>query len=139
MVLSLTAPNHDFKRCANEIKMDSLPLFIAFWIPFLIPAAPVMGLCWFFGRRRVQWFKWEYSLLVVPYLVWLPLLMIDGGKSLRNATEEPFYLGCGVALACVIRVLVGRESNQKVVALVLFVAVCLLAVGLWAFVPTMPE
>jgi len=111
-----------------------------FWLPFLLTAGPVSAACWFFGRNRVRWFKWEYSILITPYVVWLLFVTIAGdGKSLANAFAEPFYLGCGAALASIIRVAVGKKLNQKATASVLFAAVCILAVMLWAFVSPMPE
>ena len=120
--------------------MSCCPFFFALWLAFLIPAAPSAAACWFFGRRRVTWLKWEYTLLLVPYLIWLLLVMIqDKGKSLSNVAAEPFYLGCGVALACVVRVVIGRKWKEETLAAWLFAACCLSAIALWAFMPTLPE
>ena len=120
--------------------MSRLPYLFAFWLLFLIPAAPVAAACWFFGRARVTWFKWEYALLIAPYLVWILLVAIeDTGKSLSNAVGEPFFLGCSVALACLVRVVVGKREKEKVLAGGLFAACCLAAIALWALTPSLPE
>lgn len=120
--------------------MGGLAFGAFFWLPFLLPAAPVAAACWTLGRRRVAWRRWEYTLLVVPFLAWLgAMLADDSGKSLSNAVAEPFWLGCGVAAACVLRVIAGRRLDERVVALSLHAACCALAVGLWALVPTLPE
>ena len=120
--------------------MSCLPFVMVLWLAFLIPAAPLAAACWFFGRPRVTRFKWESALLVVPFLIWLLLVMIEKkGKSSLNAAGEPFLLGCGVALVCVARVVVGKKWKERTLALSLFGACCLLAIGLWAFMPTLPE
>lgn len=120
--------------------MSGTPFLFLFWLSFLVPAGPALAGCWFFGRRRVTWEKWETAILLAPYLVWLILVIIDcKGKSLSNVIVEPFCLGCGVALACITRVAVGRKLNEETVAIALFVASCVLAIALWAFVPALPE
>lgn len=127
-------------HCAKDVEMSCVPFFFAFWLPFLVPAVPVAAICWFFGRRRVTWFKWEYTIIIVPYLIWVLFIMIeDKGKSLSNAVAEPFYLGCGVALACVARVVIGKKWKERTLAVSLFAAICLLGVALWGMTPTLPE
>lgn len=120
--------------------MSYISYLFVFWLPFLIPTVPAVAACWFFGRRRVTWHRWELAILVVPYLLWWVLVLVEcKGKSLSNAAAEPFYLGCGVTLACVARVAVGKKWKESTVATVLFTGCCLLAIAVWAFVPTMPE
>jgi len=126
----------------NELLL--LPLFVVgMWLAFFLPGGLLAGLCLLLGRRRVQWFKWEYALLVVPYLVWLltffGICAIGGGdgKHINNALGEPLLLGFGVALACIMRVLEGNRFNQKATATALFSVACLLAVVIACFVPNM--
>ena len=115
-------------------------MFLLLWLAFLVPALPVGAACRFFGRRRTTWFQWEYTLLVAPFAIWSLLIMISAkGKSLSNAVAEPFFLGCGVALICIARVVIGKILNEKTLAISLFTFVCLLAIALWKLTPMLPE
>jgi hypothetical protein len=106
---------------------------------YLMPFLPLAGAVWFLGRKRVQWNHWDFALALLPFAVWATLMVVDGcGKSLANVVEA-FWLGCATPLAPIIRVTVGRHANQKIIAIGLCVAACLTAIGLWAFVPGLPE
>ncbi len=120
--------------------MSSIPFLIILWLVFLIPAGSITAICRFLGRHRVTWQKWELAILLAPYGVWMILTMLSStGKSLSNAIVEPFCLGSGVALACIARVVAGRKWNEDMLAISLFVACCVLAVALWAFMSAIPE
>ena len=109
------------------------------WLLYLVPFLLVGGPVWFFGRRRVRWNHWDFAIVLLPFAVWAVAIMVNGaGKSLANLVEA-LYLGCAAPLAPIIRVVVGERGNQKLVAFVLLLGVCLVAIGLWAFVPGLPE
>lgn len=113
--------------------MAILPLYL---VPLLLVAGPV----WFFGRRRVQWNRWDFAVLLLPSAVWAVSMMVnDSGKSLSNLAFEVPVLGCTAALVPIVRVVVGRHVNQKALAIGLLLGVCLVAIGLWALVPGLPE
>jgi hypothetical protein len=119
--------------------MEAVWLSLVVWWLYLMPLLPVAALIWFFGRRRVQWCRWDFAVVLVPYIVWIVAMMFDdAGKSLSNLVEA-FYLGCSASLAPIIRVIVGQRANQKWLAIGLLIGICLVAVGLWAFVPGLPE
>ena len=106
---------------------------------YLVPLLLVAGPVWFFGRKRVRWNRWDFAIVLLPLAVWSVATMVnDTGKSLSNFVEA-LWLGCVVPLAPIIRVVVGERGNQKLVALGLLVGVCLVAMGLWAFMPGLPE
>lgn len=110
-----------------------------FWPMFLIPSVPVCLLVWFFGRKRVQWNGLDFLILVVPYLAWmLSAAVIDRPKSMSNIVEL-LYLGLAAALVPIIRLVVPKAWNGKVVAMVLLIAICVVAVGLYLFLPCLPE
>jgi hypothetical protein len=115
-----------------EFLLAISPLYL---VPLLLVAGPV----WFFGRRRVQWDRWDFAIVLLPLAVWVAAMTVnDTGKSLSNLVEA-MYLGCMASLAPTVRVVVGRRINQKLLAIGLLVGVCLVAIGLWAFVPGLPE
>lgn len=106
---------------------------------YLVPLLPVAGAVWFFGRRRVEWNHWDFAIVLLPFAVWAAAMIANSsGKSLSNLGEA-VWLGCLAPLAPIIRVAVGRRVNQRFLALGLLVGVCLVAIGLWAFVPGLPE
>jgi hypothetical protein len=115
-----------------EFFLAVLPLYL---VPLLLLGCPV----WYFGRKRVQWNHWDFAVGVLPLVVWTAAMMVNGtGKSLSNLVEIA-YLGCAVAIALNVRLLAGSRVNQRLLAAGLLIAVCLMAVALWAFVPALPE
>lgn len=118
--------------------METIPTVFVIWGFYLTPFLPIAAAVWFFGRRRVQWNRWDFALVVLPFAVWMALMMVNSsGKSISNLAEA-FWLGCAAPLAPIIRVSVGQKTNQKVLAIGMLVVVCLAAVGLWALVPGLP-
>ncbi len=103
-------------------------------------AIAICGLVWFWGKRRVQWTWIDYSSPIFPAMLWIILIYInDFGKSLTNAAVEEFLLGCSVIAAPVIRLIIGKNINQKLLAIILLIILCFIAVGLWVFMPPLPE
>jgi hypothetical protein len=119
--------------------LEAIEIVIATWGLYLVPFLLVGGPVWFFGRRRVQWNRWDFALVLLPFAVWIALMMANhAGKSFANLGEA-FCLGCVAPLAPIIRVAVGDRANHELLALALLVGVCLVATGLWAFVPGTPQ
>jgi Na+/proline symporter len=87
----------------------------------------------------VHWNRWDFALALLPFAVWILLMITNGtGKSLANLAEA-MYLGCMAPLAPIVRVAVGDKANQRLMALGLLVGMCLVAISVWAFVPGLPE
>lgn len=115
-----------------EFLLAVSPLYL---VPFLLVGGPT----WFFGRWRVQWNCWDFAIVLLPLAVWVVAMIInDTGKSLSNLAEA-LYLGFVASLVPIVRVAIGDRMNQKLLALGLLVGTCLVAIGLWAFVPALPE
>jgi len=110
-----------------------------FWPLFLIPCLPICLLVWFLGRKRVEWNGLDFVILVVPYLTWmLSAAVIDRPKSMSNVVEL-LCLGLAAALAPIIRLALPKTWNGKAVAAVLLLAACAVALGIYLFVPCLPE
>ena len=119
--------------------METVEIVLVTWGLYLMPFLPVTGVAWFFGRKRLQWNRWDFALFVLPFAVWAAAMMVDGtGKSLANLGEA-FWLGGAAALAPIARVVAGQKVKQNLLAMGLLIGVCLVAIGLWAFVPGLPE
>jgi len=67
------------------------------------------------------------------------MVIHDLGKTLANLVVEAVSIGCIAALAPGARILIRERWNQTKIAVVLLIVVCVLATGLWAFVPPIPE
>lgn len=112
----------------------------ALWVMFVLPAIIICGPVWFFGKHRVSWTLLDYSGLIVPFILWAILISInDFDKSLSNGVVEPFFLGCSIAITPIIRLVFGKRFNKWLVAGISLVGLCLVALGLWLFVPGLPE
>ena len=115
-------------------------LFLAVWFLHLIPIGLIGGPCWYLGRNRVQWSLWDYSIIFVPFVVWATLMfMHDPNKTLANLSSEGILIGLVASFAPLLRIIIRDRLNQNGLAIGLLVCLCLFAIGLWAFVPALPE
>jgi hypothetical protein len=133
-----------FKRRAVAIALAvaavAAILALPFWLVFLIPSLPVCLAVWFLGRKRVQWNKLDFLVLLAPYLAWMALGFVPNiPKSLSNAAVELFCLGLAVDLAPVIRLILPKGWNGKIIAATLLTLACAVAVGIYFTVPCLPE
>ncbi len=105
----------------NYADFDAILALPSFWIPFLIPSLPVCLAVWFLGRKRVQWNKLDFLILLVPYLAWMTLeIVADLPKSLANVVEL-FYVGLAVDLGPIIRLVLPAKWNGRIVAATLLI------------------
>jgi hypothetical protein len=109
-------------------------------IVFSVLALAICGLVWFLGKHRVQWTWIDYSSPILPVMLWIILIGIkDPGKSLANVAIDLFWLGGSVIVAPIIRLIIGKNINQKLLAIILLIILCFIAVGFWMFMPCLPE
>jgi hypothetical protein len=81
-------------------------------VPSLLVSLPI----WIRGRRRTSWFWSDYATAVVPFVVWAALFLHNGSdKSLANVAEG-LWLGCVVPVAAVVRVLIGKRGNERLLS-----------------------
>jgi hypothetical protein len=119
--------------------IEFIELIFVIWGLFLLPALPVCGAVWMMGRKRVTWNLFDFSLLIVPYAVWLDLLCVNlRQKSMANIGEA-FYVGAVVALAPLIRLVLPKKWGERVVAATLLIAACVMAAAIYIAVPCLPE
>lgn len=110
-------------------------------IIFLSVAVVTSALCWYAGRRRVQWSGFEYLIPVIPYVTWTisaSLVRPLEAKSLSNLVEVPI-LGLIVAALVVGRVVLGGRISQRTAALVHLTAAVLSGPICWIFFPGLKE
>ena len=100
-------------------------LFVALWSIYLFPAALSSFPFWLLGARRAKWTRLDYSVLLFPFLVWVAVLFANYPEH-RNFLNT-FWIGCGVPVVAMIRVIVGQRVNRYRLAGVL--------ITLYSFVP----
>jgi len=100
----------------------------------LIYASPVL----FFGRHRAHWERRDLFGLVVPFLVWLSLMLTPWarGKTFGNALAEGLWLSVALVIAACVRVWMSNIRERRCYFWPLLCAVCL--VGAIAFMVTSP-
>ena len=101
---------------------------------YLGPAVPLSLPSWYFGRRRARFRWWELSAFVVPLAVWLILFSVSTKKTLGNLIEA-MILGISVPLAVLIRVVIGTAVPTPVIAALLLILLCSVAVLLGTMYP----
>ncbi len=102
----------------------------------MVLTAPIV----FLSYRRVAWQKWELLAFVLPFGIW-SVLMFSGlstGKSMSNLLE-PFCLPPAIAVAALVRAILGNQVSERICAVVLITALCLIAVAVFFIVPPLPE
>jgi len=118
-------------------------VFLIFLI-WLAHAAIGMGLSapiLFLGRRRIGWARWERLAVVIPFCVWL-LLMLSrlstGRKSLANL-GEPLCISLAMPVLALVRVALATKISERVYACSFIAALSVLAAAVFFMVPFLPE
>lgn len=100
-------------------------------------SAPIL----FFGRKRVGWARWEMLALVVPFCVWVLLMLSPlstGRKSLANL-GEPVYISFAMPVLALLRVALGKRLTERAYAASFITALCVVAAAVFFMVPFKPE
>ncbi len=110
--------------------------FLGFTLFWSLHLALTVGAwaAWYFGRRRVRWYRWEYTIVIVPYWLLVYLLVIVDMKGNVNLILEPLILAPLISLLPVIRILLYRRQSIRI-ALVCYYAGLIFALALWLFFP----
>jgi hypothetical protein len=103
----------------------------------VVLAAPIL----YFGRQRAGWAKWELLALVIPFGVWVGLMLSplsDGRKSLANL-GEPIYISFALPVLALLRVALGRRLSERTYAAGIITVLCIIAAAVFFMVPFKPE
>ena len=113
---------------------ESIILILVALFFYLLPAVPLSLPAWYFGRRRTRFMWWELSVFIMPLAIWLLLFLVSTKKSLGNLVEA-LILGLSVPLAALVRVVVGKTVPSRVMAGLLLILLCGVAVLLGTMYP----
>jgi hypothetical protein len=100
-------------------------------------SAPIL----FFGRKRADVALWEFLALIIPFLVWMALMLsplATGRKSLANL-GEPIYISFAMPVLALIRVAIGRKISERVCAVSFISVLSIVAAAVFFLVPFLPE
>lgn len=114
---------------------------IIFWYPlFAVPAIVGSGLVYLFLKKHIVLTKYHFLSLLLPWLIWVGLVITDGtDKSLLNLFEA-ILLGFLVALLFLTEALASANKfNRSYFPQLNLGLSCLMAALLWASVSGLPE
>lgn len=112
-------------------------LLLIYALPLVVICVPVG-----FWSRSVRWRWWEFLLLIVPFAVWIGLVLLFDGKNktLSSAVIEPLLAGCAACLPVIGRAVGPRVGLSRDVLYWLGMSgACLLVLATYVFVPALPE
>ena len=121
--------------------MEAVNTLVLIWAMQAVVGAALAAPILFFGRKRVGWANWELLALVVPYCVWVVLMLsplATGRKSLANL-GEPICISFAMPMLALVRVAVGRRLPEAVCGLGFVTALCAVAAAVFFIVPFKPE
>lgn len=122
--------------------MGMLPFILLAWLIHAVVAGVLALPLVYLARNRVRWRRWESLAFVVPFGVWMLLMLSElssGRKTLSNLMVEPGVLGACVALGAVVRIAASSRTSDRVASVLSLAVPCLLAAGVFLIVPALPE
>jgi hypothetical protein len=111
------------------------------WVMHFLVAAVLSAPIIFLGRKRVRWSCWDLLAFVLPFGVWLGLMFSSaagGRKSMANFVE-PIYFSFAIPIAASLRVMLGTGIWERACSISLVALLCLTAVGVFWWTPSLPE
>jgi hypothetical protein len=121
--------------------METLGTIILIWSAHAVIGSALASPILFFGRKRIGWANWELLALILPFCVWVVLMLSPlstGRKSLANL-GEPVYISFAMPVLALLRVAVGRRLSETVYAASFITVLCVIAATVFFMVPSKPE
>lgn len=122
--------------------MSFISFILIAWMVHLIVVAVLVSPIVFLSRKRVQWHSWELLAVVVPFSVWMGLMVSDlssGIKSLSNLVVEPGILGLTLALGALARVAMSDRLSDRTASRMTLLILCFGAAAVYWSVPGLRE
>jgi hypothetical protein len=116
-------------------------LIFLIWLAHAVIGAALSGPILFIGRKRVGWASWEMLALIIPFCVWVVLMLSPlstGRKSLANL-GEPVCISFAMPVLALARVALGRRISERVYAASFLAILCVVAAAVFLMVPPIPE
>src|SRR5512133_1054791 len=111
------------------------------WVAHVAIAAVLTAPLVAIGRNRVHWQPWEVLAFLLPFALWLVLMLTPlatGRKSVSNLIE-PLCFSLSIPLAALLRTVIGTRFSERGLAGCLLALVCLGAITSFFIVPCLPD
>jgi hypothetical protein len=121
--------------------MEAVETLFLIWSAHAVIGAALAAPILFLGRKRVACANWELLVLVIPFCVWVVLMLsplASGRKSLANL-GEPVYVSFAMPVLALLRIVIGRRLSETACATSLIAALCVVAAVIFFMVPFKPE
>lgn len=89
----------------------------------------------YFGRNKANWFKWELSAVILPYMLWGICFAIPIDKDPNFAPIEPWIITLGIIVWAIIRIIFGRRSHILLSPKSLLFYLCILSIIVYFWIP----
>ena len=119
--------------------MDTPELLARLWAAHAALALVIVAPLVWLTRRRVQWHWWEFLALLLPFTIWWALMSTTlRPKSIANLGECG-YISVGIVAAAVVRAILGKHGDRRLVPIMLLLGVVAASIGTYFFTPPWPE
>ncbi len=111
------------------------------WAMHAVVGAALCAPILYLGRKRVSWANWQWLGLILPFCVWVALMLSPlstGRKSLANI-GEPIFISFSMPVAALVRVALAGAVSERACAAGIISALCLVAAAVFFVVPFKPE
>lgn len=120
--------------------MGMIPFFVFAWLFHVGVSAVIVSPVVLLTRKRVHWHAWELLALVLPFSLWMTLMIRnDSAKTLSNLVVEPCILSVVLAVGALARAALSRSLSERSAIVGIVAGVCLIAAGIYFAVPALPE
>jgi hypothetical protein len=121
--------------------MEAAEILFKIWMVQAAVGAALTAPVLFFGRKRAGFALWELLALIIPFLVWMILMLsplATGRKSLANL-GEPIYISFAMPVLALVRVAIGTKISERVCAVSFISFLSIVAAAVFLLVPFLPE
>ncbi|HEY5911121.1 MAG TPA: hypothetical protein VJA21_11010 [Verrucomicrobiae bacterium] len=119
-----------------EQYMGVLGTLLLLWSTHAVIAAAMAAPVLFLGRKRIDWANWELLALIIPFCVWVVLMLspLSIGRKPTNLVE-PLFVSFAMPVVALLRVAAGRGFSERVQAASLIALLCGVALTAFFIVP----
>ena len=121
----------------NFITEVSRSPFVMIYPLYAVPVLLIGIPYWFFRRKQIKVFWWEYTMIILPFLFWRWMFYFFGGgsKSFTNISVEPILLGVLSVIAIFLKGKYNAQINRKLLSFILCGVLCISGMLIWIFIP----
>jgi cytochrome bd-type quinol oxidase subunit 2 len=119
--------------------MQNALLLAYLWLVHVLVTSPVVAPVLWFGRHRVRWNWWEATVFIVPFSLWLGLVLTNWRPKTLANLGECFLISLAIVVGVLLRTLLGRSGDNRRVGAVLVLGVTAIAVATYFVTPMWPE